>query len=400
MTSRERVRLILNHQEADRPAIDLGATSASGICAWTYRDLKRALGITGDRVELGNLQYMLARVEDPVLDALGCDFVSLPGEIDLTGVPTEPTKPFMFWDGQTFEVPAAFDPVVGSDGTLDWKSMRLPQGGRFLDAVYGPAAPEDIDRPAFPPEAEWKFTTELPDEFLRAQEKRAKNLYERTDRAIVACPWRWELFAPTVGAIEMLTEPETSREYIMRKAEACAKCNEQYLQAVGKYIDVTGFVTGDYGYQDREAFNPDLMGEFWVPAWRLITDTIHRFPHVKVHCHSCGSNTGFMPHYVAAGIDIFNPVQWTAKNMDPHWLKREFGDKLTFWGGAVNTQKTLPFGTPEDVAQEAQTMLEVFAPGGGFVFNAIHNLLAEVPIENILALYRTGQQYRYKRTKR
>ena len=395
MTSRERVRLILNHQEADRPAIDLGSTSASGICAWIYRDLKRALGIPGDQVELGILEYMLAKVETPVLDALGCDFVPLPGEVDLSGLPAEPKKPFTFWDGQTFEVPAGFDPVVGHDGTLDWQGKRMPRGGRYLDAVPTATTPSVADGPAFPPQSEWKFITALSDEFLRAQEERARRLFEQTDRAIVACPWEWALFAPQVGAIEMLTEPETSREFIMRKAEAVARCNQQYLQAVGRYVDVLLFATGDYGYQDRESFNPKLMGEFWVPAWRLVTDVIHRFPHVKVFCHSCGSNTRFMPHYVEAGIDIFNPVQWTAKNMDPRWLKREFGDKLTFWGGAVNTQRTLPFGTPEEVAREAQEMLSIFAPGGGFVFNAIHNILAEVPVENILALYRVGRRYRY-----
>ncbi|NQU40766.1 MAG: hypothetical protein HQ523_12500 [Lentisphaerae bacterium] len=395
MNSRERVRLILNHEEADRPAIDLGAMSCSGICMWIYRDLKRALGIAGDRVTVGNLQYMLAHVEDAVLDALGCDFVPLPGEVDLTGVEAEPTKPFTFWDGQTFEVPVGFDPAVGADGSLNWRGQCMPQGGRFLDPVPAPAAPMNEDAPAFPPESEWHFETSLPDEFLRAQEARARALYERTDRAIMACPWQGALFAPLVGAIEMLTEPETSREHIMRQAEAVARCNEQYLQAVGPYIDVLLFAPGDYGYQDRESFNPDLMGEFWVPAWRLVTDVIHRFPHVKVFCHSCGSNTGFMPHYIAAGIDIFNPVQWTAQNMDPRWLKREFGDQLTFWGGAVSTQHTLPFGSPDEVRQEAEEMLSVFAPGGGYVFNAIHNILAEVPIENIVALYEAGQRYRY-----
>lgn len=395
MISRERVRLILNHQEADRPAIDLGSTSASGICGWIYRDLKRALGIDGDRVHLGVLQYMLATVEEPVLSALGCDFVPLPGEVDLAGVKAEPTKPFTFWDGQTFEVPAAFDPVVTPDGALEWNGMRMPKGGRFLDYVPSPTGQPDADRPAFPPRSEWKFTSDLTDEFLRAQEERARVLYEHTERAIVACPWSWALFAPTVGPIEMLTEPETSREYLMCSAEAVAHCNKQYLQAVGEYIDVIVLVTGDYGYQDREAFNPELMGEFWVPAWRLVTDVIHRFPHVKVFCHSCGSNVGFMPHYVEAGIDIFNPVQWTAKNMDARWLKQEFGDKLTFWGGAVNTQHTLPHGTPDEVAWEAQEMLSIFAPGGGYVFNPIHNILSEVPIENILALYNVGRQFRY-----
>lgn len=395
MTSRERVRLILNHQEADRPAIDLGGTSASGICAWIYRDLKRALGVGGDGVELALLDYMLAKVEDEVLDVLECDFVPLPGEADLSGLRTEPTKPFTFWDGQTFDVPTGFDPVVGDDGTLDWDGKRMPAGGRYLDAVPVAAPQSSGDGPAFPPKSSWTFTTDLPEEVLRAQEERARALHGRTARAIVACPWVWPLFAPQVGAIEMLTEPETTREFIMSQAQAVARCNEQYLQAVGEYIDVIVFAVGDYGYQDREAFNPDLMGEFWVPAWRMVTDVIHQFPHVKVFCHSCGANAGFMPHYVEAGIDIFNPVQWTAKDMDPRWLKREFGDKLTFWGGAADTQRTLPFGTPDEVAQEAREMLSIFAPGGGFVFNAIHNIQADVPIENILALYRVGREYRY-----
>jgi uroporphyrinogen-III decarboxylase len=144
-------------------------------------------------------------------------------------------------------------------------------------------------------------------------------------------------------------------------------------------------------------FNPELFGQVYTPAWRTVNDVIHEFDDVKVWIHSCGAVGGFVPYFIEAGVDILNPIQWTAAGMDLQELKNRYGDKLTFWGGAISTQRTFPFGTPEDVGRETRGVLDIMAPGGGYVVNPIHNILPEVPPENIVAMYRTAQEYRYSR---
>lgn len=402
MTSRERVRLILNHQEADRPAIDLGSTRMTGMTGWTYAALKERLGLDPEPVRIFDLFQMLAEVERPVLDALSCDFEMLLSSDLPLGTTYGAWKPFTFWTGQTFLVPADFEPRVGEDGSLESPSepggeytMRMPEGGRFFDKI--PDENEDIFSVELIPESEWEFPEPFQDEWLREQEAKARDLYESTDRAIVA--------SPPVGAaqgygnlywwaMQMLSEPEYCTAYMQRHADAAAGRFRQYLDAVGKYIDVVVISGYDYGGQSQEMFNPELFGTFYVPAWRRVTDVIHGYEGVKTWVHSCGAVAGFIPHFIAAGVDCLNPVQWTAAGMDLATLKREYGENLTFWGGAISTQRTFPFGSPEDVAAEAGEVLDIMAPGGGYVVNPIHNVLPEVPVENILALYRTAAGYR------
>jgi uroporphyrinogen decarboxylase len=403
MNSRERVRRILNHQEADRPAIDLGATRMTGTSAWSYRALKRLLGLPAERVRVFDLYQMLAEVEEPVLDAVGADFLMLPIDDLALGLDYGAWKPFTFWDGQTFDVPAGFAPRIRPDGALESPrvkdgpiEMRMPVGGRFFDLIPGERQ-DSFDIPHLD-EPEWEIPAPFTDEYLRGQEERARELNASTDRAIVASPpcHAPQGYAGTYHwAMKMATEPAHCRDYMMRQGEAEAYRWRQYLQAVGKYVEVVNISGNDYGTQDREMFRPSLWGEFYVPAWRLVTDVIHTFPDVKTWIHCCGSVPNLIPYFIAAGVDILNPVQWTAAGMDLRTLKAKYGQALTFWGGAISTQRTFPFGTAEDVAREARDVLDVMAPGGGFVVNPIHNILAEVPVENIVALYRTAQNYRY-----
>lgn len=403
MNHRERARLILNHCEADRPAIDLGSTIVGGTSAWTYRALKGALGRPCERVRVGEMFQMLAEVETDVLDALGADFAMLPKEERLLGLAYGQWRPYTFWDGQTFDVPANFAPQVTPEGALEIASApggplthRLPKGGWFFDLI--PGERQDSFEIPHIPESEWTFTESLTDEFLSREEERAHALYQATDRALVA--WSPVLVPLGYGglyqwAMKMATEPEHCRAYMVRAGEAAARCIGQYLQAVGDYIDVIIVNLADFGAQDREMFRPALFHEFFVPSWKLVTDAVHHFPRVKTFSHCCGSVPHLIADFIAAGIDCLNPVQWTAAGMDLRWLKQTYGDKLVFWGGAISTQRTFPHGTPEEVVREAREVLEVLAPGGGFVVNPIHNVLPEVPVENVLALYRTAQEYRY-----
>ncbi len=402
MNSRERARLVLNHQVADRPAIDLGATRQTGTSAWSYRALKRSLGIPSERVRAFDLYQMLAEVEEPVLDAVSADFCMLP--IDDLGLGLEygGWEPWTFWDGQTFDVPAGFAPRVAAGGALESPrvrggpiEMRMPVGGRFFDLI--PGERQDSFEIPHIAEADWQIVVPFTDEYLRAQEDRARRLYASTERAIVASPpcHAPQGYAGTYHwAMKMAIDPEHCRDYMMRQGEAEAVRWRQYLQAVGAYVAVVNISANDFGTQHREMFRPSLWQEFYVPSWRVVTDVIHTFPDVRTWIHCCGSVPNLIPYFIAAGVDILNPVQWTAEGMDLATLKARYGDRLTFWGGAISTQRTFPFGTAEDVAREVREVLDVMTPGGGYVVNPIHNILAEVPVENIVALYRTAQAYR------
>lgn len=410
MNSRERVKRILFHQEADRPAIDLGSTRMTGTSAWSYRALRRALGLDDSgQVRVFDLYQMLAEVEEPVLDTLGCDFVLLPTNHLALGLTYGAWKPWTFWDGQIFQVPADFDPRVCPDGAMESQQvrggpiiMRMPVGGRYFDLI--PGERQDAFEIPHLDESEWVFPEPLTDEFLRAEEAKAKALYESTDRSLVAAGPEGvaapQGYAGTYHwAMKMMTEPQHCLDYMMRRGEAMAVCFEQFTQAVGDYVDVMIVSGADYGTQQREMFRPALWEQFYMPSWRLVTDAIHGArADVRTWMHCCGSVPNLIPYFIEAGIDILNPVQWTAGGMELTKLKALYGDQLVFWGGAISTQRTFPFGSADDVRREAREVLDIMAPGGGFVVNPIHNVLAEVPVENIVALYETARSYRYAST--
>jgi hypothetical protein len=401
MESRERVRRILNHQVADRPAIDLGSSEVTSTSAWTYAKLREALGLPPKPTRVFNLIQMLAEVDADVQDALGADVAMLPPDEVILGGRYGDWKPYTFPGGQTFDVPVGFHPVAMPGGSLEVgtspeadPTYRLPPEGRFFDVIPDKQG-DPFDVPLLPRD-EWRFVDELEEDNLRAKEKVARDLYSQTDRAIMAQP---PVFAPLGHgglynwAIVMMTEPAYAEDYMMAQAEATARCYEQYLQAVGDHIDVLIISLADFGLQHRELFRPALFERFFVPAWQIVTETVHCWPNVSTWIHCCGSVPNLLGHFVEAGVDCLNPIQWTADGMDLARLKQAYGDRLVFWGGAVSTQGTLPFGTPEEVAAEAECVLDTMTPEGGYVFNPIHNILPEVPIENILALFKTAQNY-------
>jgi uroporphyrinogen decarboxylase len=405
MTSRERARLILNFREADRPGIDLGATRMTGMSAWTYQALKDALGIQGGVTRVFDLFQMLAEVEEPVLDALGCDFAMVPDDQLHYGLTRSGWKDFTFWDGQAFQVPDGFNPQVLENGDLligngpDWTEpvARMPSGGRYFDAMHVANLTDTFEVPHID-ERDWNLPGPIEDEVLGRMRDQIKALYESTERALVVTP-PFNLSSGYGGlyqwGMKMSLDPAHCRDYMVAQGEASARRARQYLGAVGEYLDVVVLSGADYGTQDREAFRPSLFGECMAPGWKVVCDAVHAFPHVKVWVHSCGSIPGMIGYMADAGVDCLNPVQWGSAGMDRKWMKETFGDRLTFWGGTANTQNTFPFGTAEQVRQEAQECLDIYSPGGGCVVNPIHNVQADVPVDNILALYNTAQEYRY-----
>jgi uroporphyrinogen decarboxylase len=171
------------------------------------------------------------------------------------------------------------------------------------------------------------------------------------------------------------------------------KMLDRLIKGVGDYVDI--FVVGgdDLGSNQAGFMSPDVFRELFKPKFEKVWSFIHDNSDIKIMIHSCGSIYEYIPDLIDAGVDILNPVQTTAANMEPERLKKEFGKDVTFWGGGCNTRDVLPFKSPKEVKEDVKRRIEVFGEGGGFVFNQIHNVLANIPIENIIAMLDAAYEY-------
>jgi|YNPNPStandDraft_1061719.scaffolds.fasta_scaffold01413_3 hypothetical protein len=418
LTSRERVLRALNHQEPDRVPLDLGGSATTGMHVSSVYQLRQALHLDppGTPVKVIEPYQMLGEIQPDLMDALGVDVVALGRTTTLFGFKNEGWKPWTFFDGTPVLVPAAFntDPEPNGDILMYPEgdktappSGRMPKNGFYFDTIIR-QPPIDEDR--LNPEDNLEEFGPLSDEELEHFRREAERLYTTTDKAILAniggtgfgdialvpAPW---LKSPKGirDVAEWYMSTVTRRDYVYRVFER--QC-EIALANLEKFYGVVGdrvaalFVTGtDFGMQTGPFISPQTYRDLYKPFHKQLNDWIHQHTSWKCFIHSCGSVTALLPDFIEAGFDILNPVQTSAAEMDPRRLKQQFGDRITFWGGGVDTQKTLPFGTPEQVKAEVRERIRIFGPGGGFVFNTIHNVQARIPAANLVALYEAVREY-------
>ena len=408
MKSRERVLKAVNFEEPDRAPIDLSAMRASGISAVLYDKLKRRMGINTPTKTFDPLQ-ILGEVELDVLDRLHCDAVPLDVSVARwAGQAAGEGVEKRLFDGTHVFWPPGTKLTEDDDGswlmhTRDGAPLaRMPRDGFYFDFIRLPMSGRRIDPHAFqPPDT-------VPDEELEVVAARARFLYENTDKAILGWGASITLIGLssllatnlTQGALDewllmLMTEKETAHEMMGRYVEAAISCMKLYHQAVGDRCFAWGIASDDAGTQRGEILAPGLFAEMIKPHYKRLCDWVHANTNWKTFLHSCGSIYHYIPHWIEAGIDILNPVQIAAANMEPERLKKEFGGRIVFWGGGCDTQHVLPLGTPAQIREHVRHNIEVFAPGGGFVFNQVHNIQQDVPIENVetmlAAAYEFGQ---------
>lgn len=418
MTRRERVICALNHQRPDLIPLDLGATAVSGISASSLYRLRAALGLEQRPVRVHEPFQMLGQVDDDVLDALGVDIVGLSGDSTFFGFPARDWKPFTLFDGTPVRVPGGFNTDLAPDGSLYQypqgdrtlaPSGRMPAGGFYHDALE---RQEPYDEASLKPE-EWvrDMYQIFSDEELRQLEQRARQLYENTDRAIIgnfgqgsfgdiayvpgtAIPRPKGIRAVADWYMATKLYPWYVRGIFELQLEIALKNLELYRQAVGERI-VAVFISGtDFGSQTGAFISPQSYRELFKPFHKAINDWVHTHTNWKTFYHSCGSMIALYDEFVDAGVDIVNPVQISATGMEPETLKQRWGDVLTFWGAGVDTQHMLPFGTPEQIAEQVHRHIEILGRGGGFVFNTVHNIQSAIPVENLVALFDAFARYR------
>lgn len=402
MTSRERVRKVLNHEEADRMPIDFGAMRSTGITAVAYNNLKKHFGMSTETTKIYDVWQQIAEPEKEILDRFHGDVVQLHRLAPAFGVPITEWKMGVDVEGTPSLVPKDFNPVMNEKGDkLVYDSAgrifaHLPAGGHYYDQVYRPLADaetfKDIDEridftPMTQQEAEWLHN-------------QAKFLYENTDKAILGefvgavCFEAGQYdFGYDVYYENLILEKELLHYFASRRLEMLKKSAETYLDAVGDYIDVI-HLGDDLGTQLAPQISLDMYREMIKPYHKEMFQYIHKLnPRVKVFMHSCGSIYPFIPDLIDAGVDILNPIQLTAQGMDARQLKEEFGDKLTFWGGGCNVTTTGAHGTLEEIEAEVKELTGIFKKGGGYVFTQVHNIQDDITPERVIAIYDAAYKY-------
>jgi len=420
MSPRERVRKAISHQEADRIPVDLGSTLVTGIQASTYAKLRRALGLKDEPVKIADPFQMLSYVEMEVIERLGIDTIGLWLPTTIFGFKREGWKPWRLFDGTKVMVPEKFNTTTDEKGNIYLypegdtsapPSGKMPQGGYYFDVIV---RQEAIDEEKLDPE-EWvrQQYSVFSEEELKYLERTADALYKNTelsivgefvdagfgDIALVPAPmvrYPKGIRDPQRWIMAHLEHPEYIKGIFELQCEIALKNLELSYEAVGDKIDVIMVSGTDFGTQSGPFISPDMYREIYKPFHKRINDWIHKNTSWKTFYHSCGSIVAFLDDFVEAGVDILNPVQTSAKDMDPKMLKERYGDKLVFWGGGVDTQRTLPFGSPEEVRRQVSERCRIFGKGGGYVFSAIHNIQQKVPIENLMAMFEAVREFRYQ----
>ena len=405
-TSRDHIIAAINHQISDKVPVDLGATPSSGISAIAYSNLLKYLGRTDLPVLVYDVVQQLAQPDLSILDQFGVDVLDIGRTFNDR---KEDWIPTTLANGDPAYYPKWFRPTKLEDGSFvtyddDGKSIlsRMPVGATFFDQTYFPYAdgyPEnyaDLDaemnrimwaRDAHSP---WDHAGE--DDFWEQLRERTLKLRQSTDKALlVVCGcnlFEWGTFLRRMDnfLMDLICDPENVEKLLDQLLERHLKTLEKVCKAVGDIVDIIRF-GDDLGMSSGPFMDLETYQNLFKPRHKILCDYVKSHSNMRTFIHSCGSISLFMPDMIEAGIDVFNPVQTNAYNMAPDFLKAAFGQNCTFWGGGIETVGTLNNGSPEQIRNQVFERLEIFSKGGGFVFNTVHNILPDVPPENIVAMF-------------
>lgn len=414
MNCKERVVAALNHQSPDRIPIDFGGTATTGVHVSCVAALRDYYGLEKRLVKVHEPYQMLGWIDDDLKEAMGIDVEGAIPRDTIFGFPNENWKSWRTQEGievlvsEHFrtQVEANGDTLIYPKGDTDASpSGRMPKGGHFFDTIV---RQEPIDEEALDPadnleEFQPISAAELDtfgDDIPRAA---------ATGRAVAATFGGTAFGDIALVPAPFLTHPQgirdisewyistaTRQDYVhavFRGQCDIALANLAKIHArVGNSVDVVFLCGTDFGTQTSSFCSVATFHELYMPYYRRVNDWIHANTSWKTFKHSCGAVEKFIPSLIECGFDILNPVQCSAAGMDPAALKANYGDQIVFWGGGVDTQRVLPFGTPDEVRAQVAERCRIFAPGGGFVFNTIHNIQAMTPVENIVAMIETVQQ--------
>lgn len=418
MTSRERVLTSLNHQQPDKVPIDLGATYNSGISACALYRLRSYYGLEVKPIQIYETSQMIGSMEPDIIDKMAIDVIGLNSANDCAGVTLYgPMQDFTMPDGTPVKISAAHKYKIDEQGrSFLWPqgnenydpSYMMPEGGYFFDAINrSPEYDEDNLTPLEDFKDDFNLITDADADWYA---ENAKLLRDTTNKAIFGCFGMGGIGDPSAipgghvlepkgirtfqdWSMAQLLYPEYVEAVFEMQTENALKCLEIYYQAVGDNIDVINISGTDFGTQAGPLMSLDTFRKLYKPYYKRMNDWVHKHTNWKTHYHSCGSMKIFIEEFIEMGVDSLNPVQLSAVGMDARELKDTYGDRIIFWGGGVDTQKLLPYGTPEEVRAQVKDRLDILARGGGYVFNTIHNVMGNIPAENIAACFAAAREF-------
>jgi len=412
MTSRERVLRSLNHKEPDRVPIDLGGMRSTGIGALAYKKLIEYLNINDRPVKLYDVWQQLAWIEEDILKYFHADVRPIERLYSVWWNPEiklDEWKKGELTDGTKAEVPKGFSPVKEGEFYVIKNKKGETVAKRSEDGLY-------YDHVGiYHPLGKAKNTTELKgqykglfpegqgitseeQDYLRTQ---SKKLQENTEYALLA--WfggsLFEMGQYLRGYEQWYLDIAENKE---KKIASCLldlllddylKALETFINTIRDNADIIGFGGDDLGMQTGPQISPTTYQMLFKLRHKQMWDFVKQNSNYKIFLHSCGSIAKLLPDIIEAGVDIINPVHINAKDMQPEKLKREFGKDIVFWGGGCDTQKVLPTGNLNDIEKEVKKNISIFAPGGGFVFAAVHNIQPDIPPEKIVRVYESAYKY-------
>lgn len=372
MTGRQRILNTLEGKPVDRVPIDLGCHFSTGISGFAYYNLRKYLGLDTDHIEMIDMVQLLARVDTDIRRRFHIDTI-------LLNPPWPSPKRWQIRNGYTFTIPDTANPILHKNGKwtvqMGEELLTLLPGGFFMEGgwpdFYGLSKEDKLS--------------------LFAQ--RARQLREEEDLFTMYMGFN-AFFSDLDFACDMITDPEDCIAYNQRLLQRQIEEFDRVNRAMGRYIDCIE-VNADLGTQNDLMCRPDDFREICAPYLKAFCKYVHETSDIKVFMHSCGAISKALPMIVDCGVDIINPVQISAVGMDPQILKEQFGSRITFWGGGCNTQQILNYGTPEQVRENVIELMQAFKPGGRFVFNQVHNIMGDIPPENIVTMLDTAWEHSF-----
>ena len=409
MTSKDRVIQALNHREPDRIPVDFGATAVTGMHVNCVIGLRDHYGLQKRPVKVHEPYQMLGLIDEDLKRVLGIDVEGVYSAETLFGFPNENWKPWRMDDGTEVLVSEHFkvrkdangDTLIYPKGDLSAPpSGRMPKNGFFFDTIV---RQEPIEETKLDPDdnlEEFGPIAKRDLEYFAAASRQAAE----TGRGVIATFGGTALGDIALVPAPFLKKPKgirdieewyistlTRQSYIhevFEKQTEIALANLEKIKATVKDRVQAAFICGtDFGTQQSTFCSAGIFRSLYFPYYKKVNDWIHRNTSWKTFKHSCGAVETLLPSIIEAGFDILNPVQCSAAGMEPEKLKKKYGGDIVFWGGGVDTQKTLMFGTPAAVREEVLRRSEVLGQGGGFIFNAVHNIQANVPLKNVVTMF-------------
>lgn len=419
MNSKEQFSKTINHKQADRIVIDLGSTAVTGIHVHAVSKLRRHFGLQRKPVRVIEPFQMLGEVGWELIDSIGVDVIGAWGKNNMFGFHNH--GPYKEWKtpwGQRVMVPLNFNTTKDENGDLLMypegdisipPSAKMPKASYFFDAIIRQKPINEEELNVDDNLEEFGLISDVELEHWKVEVDKAYfsgkavvAAFGGTALGDIALVPGMQLRHPkgirdiSEWYMSTISRPEYIKEIYDRQSEIAIENMKRIYKVVGNKVDVAFMCGTDFGTQDSTFCSLEQFEDIWLPYYRKMNDWIHENTNWKTFKHCCGAIEPFLNGFIRAGFDIINPVQINAVGMNPKKLKEKYGRDIVFWGGGVDTQKVLPFGSPEEVREQVLHNCEIFSKNGGFVFNTVHNIQANVPIENIVAMLEAIQEFNGK----